>query len=274
METSGAHSGDVTSLLAPTDLVNDPGLRVRPPTERVPRTLQHTQAGDVFAELVRWHDGDEHRWRRARVERFIASLDPTRLEHRAFTLGLRAPDPARAAFDVPLAVLATALGVAPGDCERAVELARAAARGMGPGATGDPAEAIGAVPDLLGMLPDDGDLDAANRVGLLLQTCDAVAALVTAARCRAGRGATESSAAALVAAALAEEPPVRSARRFRPDGEPVAVDLAGHPFGAGPHRCPGEAVAVALAVGTVDGLRHRPTQPASAAAIARMASRG
>lgn len=38
-------------------------------------------------------------------------------------------------------------------------------------------------------------------------------------------------------------PPVPTTRRIAPGGAVVLVDLTGAPFGLGPHRCPGEAVA-------------------------------
>lgn len=42
-------------------------------------------------------------------------------------------------------------------------------------------------------------------------------------------------------------PPVATTRRTAPDGAQVLVDLTGAPFGLGPHRCPGEALARRLA---------------------------
>lgn len=42
-------------------------------------------------------------------------------------------------------------------------------------------------------------------------------------------------------------PPVPATRRIAPDGHEILVDLAGAPFGAGRHACPGRALALYLA---------------------------
>jgi hypothetical protein len=42
-------------------------------------------------------------------------------------------------------------------------------------------------------------------------------------------------------------PPVPATRRIAPDGRELLVDLAAAPFGAGPHACPGQALALHLA---------------------------
>ena len=39
---------------------------------------------------------------------------------------------------------------------------------------------------------------------------------------------------------------------FERDGEVVPVDLSGHPFGAGPHACPGQEQAIAIASAMVN----------------------
>ncbi|MEV4598556.1 oxidoreductase [Amycolatopsis sp. NPDC049253] len=49
-------------------------------------------------------------------------------------------------------------------------------------------------------------------------------------------------------------PPVPSTRRWV-DGAEVTVELKGFPFGAGPHACPGEAHAKALAEGALSSTR-------------------
>lgn len=247
----------MTDATHPLDPLRDGTLFVRPPAERTPAMLVGTAAGDVHADLVRWHDGPQHRRHRQRVERFIDTLSAEQLGDQALSAAAIAGDPQSAAYDVPLAVMARAVGVAAGSVERAVALARSAARGMGPGATGDPSEAIDVMPELLSLVPGDEVLDAANRIGLLLQTCDAVAGLVRASTTRTGHSehvVDIDEAQHVVAGALADDPPVRVARRFRADGELVTVDIGDRPFGAGVHRCPGEALAMALAAGTVAGL--------------------
>ena len=63
-----------------------------------------------------------------------------------------------------------------------------------------------------------------------------------------------------VAAVLAAQPPVPATRRRAPDGTLLLVGLGGGlAFGAGPRRCPGEAHALALATGVLDGARRTGT---------------
>jgi hypothetical protein len=78
------------------------------------------------------------------------------------------------------------------------------------------------------------DEATANRIGLLVQACDATKALVS--NMVSGR----------------TDPPVPKTRRVAPDGTLVEVDLAEVPFGTGPHGCPGRAHALALAAGLVE----------------------
>ena len=72
-------------------------------------------------------------------------------------------------------------------------------------------------------LPADDEEPTAQRVAILVQACEATAALI--------RG---------------DDLPVKHTKRLQ-DGEIVLVDLAGRPFGAGPRRCPGERLARAFA---------------------------
>lgn len=79
----------------------------------------------------------------------------------------------------------------------------------------------------------------ANRIGLLVQACDATKALV--ANELAGRPG----------------PAVPVTRRVAPDGTLVEVDLTHAPFGAGPHACPAAAHATAIASGLVQARSGR-----------------
>ncbi|WP_326665955.1 isocitrate lyase/PEP mutase family protein [Streptomyces sp. NBC_00385] len=117
-------------------------------------------------------------------------------------------------------------------------------------------------------VPDDAALEsAASRIGLLVQACEATAALVETA---AGNDRLPLSRV------LRDLPPVRSMRRVAvgatrvagreiAEGDVVLLDLAtanrAHPvpltFGAPPRVCPGRAHALALA----DGLLRRPITP-------------
>ena len=71
--------------------------------------------------------------------------------------------------------------------------------------------------------------ESAARVCVLIQAHAATLALI--ARLQAGDGG----------------PAVPVTRRVGPDGREILVDLAGAPFGAGRHACPGQALALYLA---------------------------
>ena len=88
---------------------------------------------------------------------------------------------------------------------------------------------------------DDEGPRVANRIGLLVQAAVATAALIRSV----GQGTT-------VDDVLRDDPPAPFTRRVAPDGALVEVPLGGGlAFGAGVHRCPGEAVARALAAGAL-----------------------
>ena len=65
-------------------------------------------------------------------------------------------------------------------------------------------------------------------------------------RARAG---SHAATLALIEARRAgsSDPPVPSTRRVAPNGEELLVDLTDAHFGRGPHRCPGEQLALRLA---------------------------
>ncbi|MFE9693578.1 cytochrome P450 [Micromonospora sp. NPDC005806] len=195
---------------------------------------------------------------------------------------------ARLARRVPLAVLAARLGLADPAAGPAVAAVAAAYH---PGA--DPAAVVRAdraVAALLAMSPPAPAEVAANRIGLLVQACDATARLIGAA-VRHGLAAPAAlSTGDLLAEVLRLDPPVRATRRvttaaLRLAGREIGPDAplllrfdaanrdpAVHPepdrfhpgrpggsltFGAGPRGCPGERHALALAAGVVGVLRRR-----------------
>ncbi|MEU7993721.1 cytochrome P450 [Micromonospora sp. NPDC049060] len=190
---------------------------------------------------------------------------------------------------VPLRVLAARLGLA--DPVAAVPAVTAVAAAYHPGAdAARVAAADRAVSALLGMTPPGPPEAVANRIGLLVQACDATAGLIGAATGHGLALPATVSTGDLVAEVLRLDPPVRGTRRVAvaptrlagrdlAAGEEVLLrfdaanrDPAAHAdpdrftpgrsgtpltFGAGPRGCPGERHAVALATGVVRVLRHR-----------------
>jgi xanthine/CO dehydrogenase XdhC/CoxF family maturation factor len=200
------------------------------------------------ATVSRFAEGDTHARRRALVEAMLAELDPAVLREAARQLSanpqwgltpLRVAAPAGVDLPyVPVAVLASAVGVAPADLAAAVVAVRVVAAAYHPGTDAPGADA--ALSRLLSLLPGGEEEVVAQRVALLVQACEATGALV--------RGALDRP----LEDVLQDDPPVRATRRLDPHGELVVVDLTGHPFGAGPRRCPGEAHARALVAGVME----------------------
>ncbi|WP_329611719.1 cytochrome P450 [Kitasatospora herbaricolor] len=254
------------------------------------------------ATVARFSSGEAHARRRALVEADCARLDPA---------ALRLAAAAGTGHDTRIRVVATlagALGIAePEAVARAVTVVAGAyfgGPGGDPGPDADPAaptDADRAVARLMSHLlpgraaaPPDEDLleAAANRIGLLVQACDATADLVAHTRRAAAGHPGRHSVDALLAETLRHDPPVRAMRRIavRPTrvagvditaGDLVVLDVAaanrdkevfpdpdsfapersdgaGRPgpealtFGAPPRLCPGRRHALALAAGVLD----------------------
>ena len=209
------------------------------------------------ATVARFGSGEPHRHRRALVEDELARLEPASLWRAATT----APE-AEVRVRV-VRTLAEALGMPePGAvAEAVIEVARTYFGGAD--AAADEA-VVRLVAQLAPECADEAALESvANRIGLLVQACEATAALVEAA---AGGDVP-------LARVLREAPPVRTMRRVAARatrvagrelaaGDVVLLDLAGahraHPvpltFGAPPRVCPGRSHALALA----GGLLRRP----------------
>jgi cytochrome P450 len=173
-----------SSHAAVSAALNHPALRVRPPTEPVPRALQGTAAGEVFGLLVRMTDGDFHaahkpavmqaarRWTLADVQRAAEEatddLQP-RLKVNDFLGALPVQAMARL-LDIPEAdrdetcrwALQFTQGIAPGATAQAVTLADSAAA------------ALMAQGRSLGLQPPQ----AANRIAFMQQAIDATGGLL------------------------------------------------------------------------------------------------
>ncbi|OEJ27652.1 hypothetical protein AR457_27515 [Streptomyces agglomeratus] len=239
-------------------VLRDPRFLVpRAPSGGAPGTMRWLRAS-----VARFSNGAAHTRRRALAEGELARLDPAALREAARVLTrTAAPD---AAPYVPVAVLGAALG-ARGEV---VAATRAVAAAYQPGAAPElTARADQGVRTLAGLLPDGGPESVANRIGLLVQTCDATAALIVNALARAAERRTGLPVDDLVADTLRLAPPVRRTRRVAaagaaldgrpvPKGSDVPVDLASAdaPFGHGIRPCPGSRHALALACGVLDVL--------------------
>ncbi len=164
------------------------------------------------ANVVRFSEGADHARRRAIVESELAQVDLD---------ALRRPGNA-------VAKLAHELGLT----RSVVRDVSVVARAYQPHTPITP-QADEAVAQLVAACGGLWDEATANRIGLLVQACDATNALI------AGKN-----------------PPVPVTRRVAPDGATIEIPLANAPFGLGRHACPGRAHAHALAEGTFHRLHH------------------
>ena len=209
------------------------------------------------ATVARFSSGEPHRRRRALVEAELAQLEPASLRHAA------AAGPEGELRARVVRTLAEALGMPEPEAVAEAVIVVAGAYFGGADAAAD--EAVAWLVTQLAPGPaDEAGLEAAaNRIGLLVQACEATAALVEAA---AGGDVPLSRV-------LRDVPPVPTMRRIAvratrvagrqiAEGDVVLLDLAtanrAHPvpltFGAPPRVCPGRPHALALA----DGLLQRP----------------
>jgi cytochrome P450 len=271
--------------------VANPSLVPVPPASDAARNSPATlgTAAWLRESVARFASGPVHESRRAIIEAELDRLDPEALRQ---TAALATKD-ARDAFDarlIAVQVLAEALGLAnPEDVAHDVAIVAGVYFG------GESVEADAAVARLLVVVQHDGERDpetSANRIGLLVQACDATAALVNRTRKAAGRevSAAEYDVDALIAETLRHDPPARAIHRVAlrattvagtviAAGERVTLNLVaanrdpavferpdefdpGRPepataaltFGSEPRRCPGRRQALALAAGILTAL--------------------
>ncbi|MEU3573479.1 hypothetical protein AB0E96_34410 [Kitasatospora sp. NPDC036755] len=245
---------DVTAALADPALVPPPAAPGAPGVAAALGAAPGTVAW-LRSAVARFCSGEPHARRRALVLADLERLDPDRL--RVAAAGGFDPDTRRRV----VRVLAAELGLA--DPDAVARDVAVVSRAYFADAPDDPA-ADAAVARLLPAMEDRDEETAANRIGLLVQACDATAALVEGAR-RHEDG---------IAGVLRTDPPLRTMRRLAvrateiggvavPAGTPVLLDIAaaqsGAPegvaltFGAPPRSCPGRSQAVVLAEGILYG---------------------
>lgn len=197
------------------------------------------------ATVARFAHGEAHARRRAYVEAELARIDVDGL--RRLAAGTVGDDRTRV-----LRALAEAMGLPELDDAAVGALRTVADNYFG----GDDPAADDAVRQLLPIMQTYDVEQAANRIGILIQACDATAGLIAATRDGSGD----------VHATLRTTPPVRVMKRIAigatrigdvgiPDGELVLLEVGplGLSFGVGPRVCPGQALALALAEGALAG---------------------
>jgi hypothetical protein len=229
---------------------------VRPPAEPVPRTLVGTPAGALYAELVRFTDGQAHAARKH-------ALPPLDLSHVADAC-------AGGLAGLPIRALAGRTDVVPW----VYDLARCFAHP-------DDEEPRGSIAAtrLLEVFPD------ANTIGLLVQSSEATTDLIGNTLVALAAGRTE-SIPDLVQWVVRYDPPIHNTRRYavaditiadqhiRAGETMLAVlaaanrDPAAHApftFGIGPHACPGAQIATTIATAAVEALLDNGLNPARVA---------
>lgn len=195
------------------------------------------------ATVARFAHGEVHARRRAFVESELARIDVDGL--RRLAAATSGNDRTRV-----LRSLAAAMGLPELDDAAVAALCTVADNYF----SGNDPAADDAVKLLLPLMGPEDREQAANRIGILIQACDATAALIASARNGSGD----------VAATLRATPPVQVMRRVAigatridgveiAEGEPVLLEVGpvGLTFGSGPRTCPGRALALALAEGAV-----------------------
>jgi cytochrome P450 len=270
----------VASGAAVAEALRHPGLRVRPPAELVPRPLLGTAAGEVFGQLVRMNDGDFHEQHRPEVARTASRWsrsDVTSAAQAATQDLLPRCHVNELLSHVPVQTMARLLGVPTAELDRTVAWVHEFTQGIAAGAN---ASAIASADSAARHLMEQGareGLDpvrAANRIAFMQQALDATAGLLGNVLVRVCNEITTHSQTgndALVAQVARADPAVHNTRRFAAadlalagqrvqSGQGVLVLLvtAECGFGAGPHACPGESIALAIVAAALQVLRDAP----------------
>jgi cytochrome P450 len=203
-------------------------LQVRPAQEPVPAALVGGAAGDVFALLVRMNDGPFHL--RAKPE-VVAAAEAVRLSQVAELAALMAPSlqqkmaPNELLRQLPVRVMASALGVPDEELDEMAQWIDAFTRGIAGGASAEAiANANAAATHLLDYWKRRGHSPphAVHRIGLMQQSLDATAALFgnTAVLLRrqpelaVALTLSQASARELVAEVARWDSPIQNTRRF------------------------------------------------------------
>lgn len=229
----------------------DPRWRTRPQREPVPAALQGGTAGAVFAQLLRMNDDHaRHTLPRQVIVQALTSVALTEVERQAQRLAQRLllehdGDRTGWTFAVPIAVVASLLGVAPTRLANVIVWVRQFAEGLSPLAdrpqiarADSAARAL--MQEMQRLLADadgpglaariqaqarasgwhDDAAVSANLIGLLWQSCEAGAGLIgnamvaLAATARTPEAITRAQLLALVESVSEREPSIQNTRRF------------------------------------------------------------
>lgn len=267
----------VASAEAVTAVLTSAECRVRPAAEPVPLALLGSPAGDIFAQLVRMNDGEQHHQVRQAVAATLAVVDQQQVEELSrHWAGRLIEEQADVTFDHSVYVLGSLLGI-PDDRLRQTAgwvgaFVRCLAASSTPAQVEQAAQAAKHLRELfqtllanqsddsslLGILAreaqqaglSDADRVLANGIGFLSQAYEATAGLigntlVMLARDAELRGRLSAEPALIenvILEVLRYDPPVQNTRRF------VANDttIAGQPMRAG------DVILVALAAANRD----------------------
>ena len=263
-----AASAEAVTAVLTSDL-----CRVRPPAEPVPRALLGSPAADIFRHLVRMNDGPRHQALKPAVTATLSALD-ARQEARRLAAELDPRQVNDFAFRLPIYTVATLLGVPPDALPQLSRWMADFAPALAPGSSPDQVErgkeAAGHLLVLFRSFLDVDEVTLANRIGFLFQTHDATAGLIgNTLLALARRPEPHGPLHQVILDVLRDDPPIQNTRRFvvqdglvagqpMKEGDAILVLLASanRAFGAGPHACPGETLAVTIAQAGIETLLH------------------
>lgn len=269
-------------------ILSDPQrFGVRPPDQPVPPHLGGGALGSVFARWLRMRDDAGHGPAKAAMIAALARLDTVEIERHARAQSALAWTGGwdHWIWATSIASMAALLGIAPAAiaAQRAL-LARfhAIARGLAPTASTEhvaaadaACAAVVAALDASAALPlglSDADAELANRLALLWQSFEAGAALLGQAVAELAQDPALRRPGAMadwLPAHVAAHGVLLNTRRFAcgdatvgdlalQRGDGLVVGLRAHPFGHGPHLCPGQRVALAIAAAALEAVLEAP----------------
>ncbi|MFZ4832181.1 cytochrome P450 [Rouxiella sp. Mn2063] len=270
--------------------LNRTDLFVRPIDEPIPHALQNTRAGEVFSHLVRMNDGAFHQALKTAIVAALAAFTPDEIsqiaEHCArhicadFPAEMTAENVTYFNYALPVCAVAQLLGVAAESHRELLNEVLPFIRCIAPGSNAEQL-ALGVAASerlfqriaLLLKVPGpllkhlqqachqqeitDPNVVIANAMGLLFQTCEGTAGLISQALLLGDN--YNHGLQNVIERVLSQTPPIMTTRRFNHKSpEPLVLSLAqGNAFGSGAHACPGERWASLLALSAIRFLTSR-----------------